>query len=487
MREIACPVYRIEQIREIEAQALARIDEPGSLMTKAARRALLRLRQCWPAARSLTIFCGAGNNGGDGYALARLARCDGYAVQVVGIAPSTSAEAQLHREAWLSGGGQFAQEVGDAAMDSDVLVDALLGIGFRGELRAHYVDAITLMNESARPVLAIDVPSGVSADSGGVASAAVRANVTVTFIGMKPGLVTGPALDHCGTVLLEDLGLSSALCWGNMISVATVSSLRTVRTKNFHKGRAGHVGIVGAGPGMPGAAALCAMAALKSGAGKVTVGCHPTSAQAVAVQCPEVIVRELSSPKDVQELLGDIDVLALGPGLGKSEWSRMVFAPCLEVELPKVIDADGLNLLAYGENQSLKAILTPHPGEAARMLGRSIWDIEADRPDAVDALAARFNSTAVLKGAGTLIKGPDLPTWVCSRGNAGMASAGMGDALTGIVAGFRGQGLCDVDSAVWGVWCHASAGDLAAREVGSVGFLASDVIDRIPVMRDVHD
>lgn len=486
MREVEGPVYRIEQIREIEAQALARIDEPGSLMTKAARGALFRLRQCWPTARSLTIFCGAGNNGGDGYALARLARRDGYAVQVVGIAPSTSAEAQLHRQAWLSEGGQFTQEMGDAVMDGDVLVDALLGIGFRGELRADYVDAITVMNGSARPVLAIDVPSGVSADSGGVAAVAVRSTVTVTFIGIKPGLVTGPALDHCGTVLLEDLGLSSDRRWGNIISVATVSGLRTVRKKNFHKGRAGHIGIVGAGPGMPGAAALCAMAALKSGVGKVTVGCHPISAQAVAAQCPEAIVRGLTSPKDVQELLGDIDVLALGPGLGKSEWSRMVFAPCLEAELPKVIDADGLNLLAHGENQSLKAVLTPHPGEAARMLGRSTGDIEADRPDAAEALAIRFNSTAVLKGAGTLIKGLDLPAWVCPRDNPGMASAGMGDVLTGVVAGFRGQGLCDVDSAVWGVWCHASAGDLAAREVGLVGFLASDVIDRIPVVRDVY-
>ncbi|MGB1683108.1 MAG: NAD(P)H-hydrate dehydratase [Arenicellales bacterium] len=486
MREVEGPVYRIEQIREIEAQALARIDEPGSLMMKAARGALFRLRQCWPTARSLTIFCGAGNNGGDGYALARLARRDGYAVQVVGIAPSTSAEAQLHRQAWLSEGGQFTQEMGDAVMDGDVLVDALLGIGFRGELRADYVDAITVMNGSARPVLAIDVPSGVSADSGGVAAVAVRSTVTVTFIGIKPGLVTGPALDHCGTVLLEDLGLSSDRRWGNIISVATVSGLRTVRKKNFHKGRAGHIGIVGAGPGMPGAAALCAMAALKSGVGKVTVGCHPISAQAVAAQCPEAIVRGLTSPKDVQELLGDIDVLALGPGLGKSEWSRMVFAPCLEAELPKVIDADGLNLLAHGENQSLKAVLTPHPGEAARMLGRSTGDIEADRPDAAEALAIRFNSTAVLKGAGTLIKGLDLPAWVCPRGNPGMASAGMGDVLTGVVAGFRGQGLCDVDSAVWGVWCHASAGDLAAREVGLVGFLASDVIDRIPVVRDVY-
>ncbi len=476
-------VYSVEQVRLTETNFL--LDRPGSesLMKKAGRAALRWIRQCWPNARTITIFCGSGNNGGDGYALAEeLLRAD-YRVRVIAVSPPKTAEAQAHYQAYLSRSGEVSADMNAVLEDSDLLVDALLGIGFREELRKPYDNAIEVLNRSSVPVLALDTPSGICADTGKVGAVAVRAQVTLSFLGLKRGLVTGPALDYVGQVLTDDLDTDPQSPWGEMITPAMVRQLQTDRPPSFHKGQAGHVGIVGGGEGMAGAAALCAEATLRSGAGKVSVACHESAQQAVASHCPEIMVDVITDPGDLDRFLGRIDVLVVGPGMGQSAWSKMVFARCLESTLPKVIDADGLNLLAMGMDRPHDAVLTPHPGEAARLLGVGCGEIEADRPAAVGELVSRYQSTTILKGAGTLIGGLALATRVCDRGNPGMASPGMGDTLTGVVAGLRGQGWSAFDSSTLAVWCHATAGDLAARDVGSVGLVASDVIQRLATVR----
>lgn len=488
-------LFRVDDVRAHDAASIAAGTPGAVLMARAAAAALQALRARWPVARELLVFCGGGNNGGDGYVLARLARKAGFAVRVVAtVAPERlRGDAASAATDCAATGVPIERVMGVASAAScrtliehaDVIVDALLGIGLAEDVRPDLAVFIDLINRSGRPVLALDVPSGLCADTGKVRGAAIRAALTVTFIARKVGLWVGEGPDHAGDILLADLevGEPRVVPVLNRLSEDDISESLMRRARTAHKGNFGHVLVIGGSHGMPGAARLAGEAALHAGAGRLSAWVAPESATAVAAGCPELMVRGVSDAVTDDASLGDVDVLAVGPGLGRSEWGRRMFAQALVAArasaLPLVLDADALNLLAEQPTLALpkECILTPHPGEAARLLGCSSGEIQQDRLRALRALRDRFAATVVLKGAGTLISG-DVPS-ICDRGCPAMAAPGMGDVLTGVIAALLAQGLSRHDAARSGVLVHALAGERAAGSRDR-GVLASEVSRAVP-------
>ncbi len=468
-------------MRAADACAIERLGIPGyELMARAAGAALAELRRRWPAARRLCVLCGAGNNGGDGYVLARLARAAGLQVRLVAAAEPKRLKgdaARAHADYIAAGGVAAAAADFD---DADVIVDALLGTGLDREVASPHRELITAANEAGRPIVALDLPSGLHADTGRVLGVAIRADLTVTFVGAKTGFWLGAGPEVTGALCCDDLDIPPQAFAGmtpelRLIGDAQLGRALPRRSRLAHKGSHGRVVIVGGGPGMPGAVRLAAEAALRAGAGLVTVLTHPSHATALVTARPEVMCHGVADAPAAQPYLDGADVVALGPGLGQSEWARGLFAAVVARPGLRVVDADALNLLAALPSCAEDWVLTPHPGEAARLLGRSNAEIQQDRLDAVRTLAARFGGVAVLKGAGTLVAHATAVPWVCDAGNPGMATAGMGDVLTGVVAGILGQCRDPLLAAAAGVLVHARAGDRAAAG-GERGLLATDVL-----------
>jgi NAD(P)H-hydrate epimerase len=491
-RESPAGLYRVEVVRALEESTIASGVEGYELMSRAAAAALQALRARWPVARDLLVLCGGGNNGGDGYVLAKLAREAGLTPRVLAAVPIDRLTGDAARAATqcMKGGtpvenlraGRFDVE---RLAGADVIVDALLGIGLQSEVRADLAEIIRATNKLNRPVLALDVPSGLCADTGAVRGVAVHAAVTVTFIARKAGLWLGAGPDHAGEVVLADLGIDATTVSPtlNLLSPSNLTTRLPSRPRDARKGHFGHVLVFGGGEGMPGAARLAGEAALRAGAGRVTAWVAPESATAVAAGCPELMVRGLGTGAASADLLQSADILAIGPGLGRSEWSRVSFANALSAararELPVVLDADALNLLAEQPGLELptRTILTPHPGEAARLLGRSTSDVQRDRVRSLKEMQDRYTATIVLKGAGSLVS--DHIPFMCDRGTPAMAAPGMGDVLTGVIAALLGQGFSTVEAARLGVLWHALAGEAAARGVDR-GVLASEVSWHLP-------
>jgi hydroxyethylthiazole kinase-like uncharacterized protein yjeF len=477
------PLYRAAQVRELDRLAIGEAGIPGyTLMNRAAAAAWEVLRTHWPEARMLRVLCGTGNNGGDGYVLARLARAAGCAVEVLqlGDAGRIAGDAQTARTDWLAAGG--VEHAFDAARlgPADVLVDAVLGTGFRGGLDARWQAAFDTVNRSGRPVLALDVPSGLDGDTGHVADVAIRAQQTVTFIGRKAGLYTGQGPELAGRITCAGLDVPGSLhdrvpAWASLYLDAPAEALAP-RVRTAHKGRFGHVLIVGGNRGMNGAVRLAGEAALRSGAGLVSVATRAQHAPWLAAACPELMCHSVETAADLQPLLRRATVVVIGPGLGRSHWSMNMLAAVLEAAQPLVLDADALNLLACEPLQRDNWILTPHPGEAARLLQHSVTAVEQDRYAAVAALQQQFGGVAVLKGAGTLVQAGAQTPAVCGAGNPGMATAGMGDVLSGAIGALLAQGLAPAVAALAGVCVHAVAADRAAAAGGERGLLARDVI-----------
>lgn len=479
-------LYRVEAVRELEGSAIAAGVSGYELMSRAAAAALCELRARWPAARDLLVLCGGGNNGGDGYVLARLARDAGLSTRVLAAVPIDRLKGDAARAALecLKGGTPVESLSVERLVAADVIVDALLGIGLQSEVRADLAGIIRTVNETNCPVLALDVPSGLCADTGEVRGVAVQASVTVTFIARKLGLWLSAGPDHAGEVVLADLGVTAPTVSPtlNVLSQMDLTTGLLTRPRDSHKGRFGHVFVVGGGEGMPGAARLAGEAALRAGAGRVTACVAPESVTAVAAGCPELMVRGLGAAASA-DLLESADALAIGPGLGRGEWSRVSFANTLAAarshEIPVVLDADALNLLSEQPQLKLPArcVLTPHPGEAARLLGWSTKEVQCDRLRSLKELKHRYAATVVLKGAGSLVS-DDIP-FICDRGTPAMAAPGMGDVLTGVIAALLGQGLSTSEAARLGVLWHAVAGEVAANGVDR-GVLASDVSRCLP-------
>jgi ADP-dependent NAD(P)H-hydrate dehydratase / NAD(P)H-hydrate epimerase len=480
-------IFSAAQVRALDAWEIEKRRVAGfTLMTRAAEGALKVLRARWPQARRVAVVCGAGNNGGDGYVLARLARAAGLDALVLAAAPPDKLDGDARRaqEEWLATGGSAHPFAADALSGCDVIVDALLGIGLTGAPRPQTLAVIRAINAAKRPVLALDVPSGVNADSGAVHETAVRAEITVTFVGLKSGLFLGAGAEHAGVVLLEDLGVVAPALPQftpllRRIDESELAASLPRRARDSHKGSHGRVLIIGGGPGMPGALRLAGEAALRTGAGLVTVAGLAENLVAVTATRPELIYLPLPLHPNVDDALRTVDVLAIGPGLGTGDWGQRLWAAALAAGVPTIADADALNLLA--QNPSTLPpdwVITPHPGEAARLLGTDVPTVQADRLGAVRELHSRYGAVAVLKGAGTLVASSNAGTAeiaICERGNPGMATAGMGDVLTGVIAGLCAQCGDSTRAARMGVLVHALAGDSAAQG-GQRGLIATDVI-----------
>lgn len=482
-------LFRAEQVRGFDRTAIDGLGIPGAtLMARAGTAALRALRARWPEARRLAVVCGAGNNGGDGYVVARLARQEGLEARVLAVADPTGLRgdalgaAAAAREAGVLIGAFDPARLGDA----DVLVDALFGTGLDRPLEGHWAGAVDALRTAARPVLALDLPSGLHADSGRVLGTAVRASVTVTFVALKLGHFTGEGPAHCGQVLFHDLGVPRTVLAGvepaahRLDANALTRVWLAPRARDAHKGRFGHVLVVGGDHGYAGAARLAAEAAARCGAGLVTLATRPEHVSATVAVRPEVMARGVERASDLEPLLGRATVVALGPGLGRGAWGQGLAAAALQAGLPLVVDADALGLLPEG-GAAPERVLTPHPGEAGRMLGVSASTVQADRLVAAAQLRARFGGVVVLKGSGTVVDDGDGPPGVCDRGNPGMATGGMGDLLTGVIAALLAQGIPPGAAARLGVCLHAHAADLAAR-TGERGLLASDLLGHLRVL-----
>ncbi len=483
MKAIPSRLFRAEQVRELDRRAIQEQGIPGyELMTRAGRAAWHLASEMFPSTRRWLVICGAGNNAGDGYVVARLALAAGRhpVVRWLKDPETLTGDAQTAWAAYRDAGGEAAAWDGEPiAGDRDLIVDALLGTGLDRSLAGAWAQVVDAINNADRPVVALDVPSGLNADTGAVMGAAVRADLTVTFVGMKLGLLTGRGSALCGRVRFAGLAIPPAVLSmepaANRLREDMLNRVLPLRSRDGHKGRYGHALIVGGGEGMGGAPRLAAEAALRSGAGLVSVATLPEHVAPLLASCPEVMTHGVATVRELDPMLKRATLVAVGPGLGQTDWSRKMFARVLASGRPLVVDADGLNLLAENPVRRDDWVLTPHPGEAARLLESTAQAVEADRPTAVRALQERYGGAVILKGAGTLICDGEGPLSLCDRGNPGMATAGMGDVLTGIVAGLAVQSGRLAEAAAFGVLVHALAGDRAAGEAER-GLMARDLL-----------
>lgn len=439
----------------------------------------------YPAAHHWLVLCGHGNNGGDGYVVARLAAAAGVKVSLIACEgtrplPPEAAEA---RRAWLASGGEIHPVDSRWPEDVDLIIDGLLGTGLSSAPRSPYDALIEAVNRSRAPVIALDIPSGLLAESGAAPGAVIRATHTMTFIALKPGLLTGQARDWVGQLHQSTLGLSGWLAKQptqiQRLTAESLSQWLKPRRPCSHKGEQGRLLVVGGDHGFGGAIRMAAEAALRSGAGLVRVLTHIEHVGPLLTARPELMVQPLSD-EGLQQALDWADVLVIGPGLGQGEWGRNALKILQASDKPALWDADALNLLALNPEKRQNRVITPHPGEAARLLGCRTAEIESDRLLAVRNLVTHYGGVAVLKGAGTLIADDQGQMAIADVGNAGMASGGMGDVLSGIIGGLLGQKLSLYDAACAGCVAHGAAADRVAARQGIRGMLASDLLPEIP-------
>ncbi|MFW2373064.1 MAG: NAD(P)H-hydrate dehydratase [Gammaproteobacteria bacterium] len=484
----ALPVdlYSAAACRELDRISIEQYEIAGyELMCRAGQAILDRLQEKYHLTQRIIVCCGAGNNAGDGYVLARLAMQAGYKVEVVSLVDPKKLNGDAARayKDWKSMGHQLSDFNSKLMHRSDVIVDALLGTGLEREVEGAWREVIEEMNQSAVPVISVDIPSGLSADTGTVMGVAVKADMTISFIGLKKGLFTHQAADYCGEIFFDSLSVPEEVykqvaADAQLLHWSLLQDWIKPRQHDSHKGQFGHVLVVGGNYGMAGAVRLSAEAALRTGAGLVSVITRPEHVSAVLAGRPEVMVHG-TNELIPQHLLHKADVIIIGPGLGRDDWANRLLGQVLETNSPKVIDADALGLLAQVEDvRDHNWVLTPHPGEAARLLDEIAEIIQKERFSACELIQQQYGGTVVLKGAGSLINSSQTPVKVCAYGNPGMASAGMGDVLSGLIGALIAQGLPLAVAAELAVLVHASAGDRAA-ESGQRGLLASDLFDSI--------
>ncbi len=481
-------LYSARQVTAFDRLAIEQFGIPGEvLMERAGAAAFALLRERWPNAKAVTVLAGTGNNGGDGFVLARLAQQAGLSVTVLqlGDREKIKGDARLNADRFSAMPGAW-QDFRALPLRTDVLVDAMLGTGLQRELAGVWGQAVQDVNAHSAPVLALDIPSGLHSDTGVVMGSCARADACITFIGLKQGMFTSAGPEYCGEVSFDALEIPARVYASEVLSArridwARLSSQLGRRSRIAHKGHFGHVLVVGGELGYGGAARLCAEAALRTGAGLVSLATRSQHVAPVLAARPEIMVHGIEQPNQLQDLVRQASVVAVGPGLGQGAWGRALWEQLCECGRPMVVDADALNLLAAMPGQMCDDwILTPHPGEAARLLDECNLQIHEDRFAAAFRIQQRYAGVAVLKGAGTVVCGQgQIPPAVCSDGNPGMASGGMGDVLTGVIAGLLAQGHHPQQAAEMGVCLHAAAADRVAIEQGERGMLASDLMSHI--------
>ena len=484
---IPTALYRAADVRELDRLAIETGGIAGiDLMERAGLESFRVLRERWPSARRVSVVAGPGNNGGDGFVIARHAAREGLSVSVslIGDAARLAGDARTAYRRMLDA-APGPTPVRNLAQGADVIVDALFGTGLAREISGAAAGAVQAMNDSCAPVLALDVPSGIHCDTGRVLGAAVRAAVTVCFIALKQGLFTREGRECTGEIVYRDLAvpehvLAQVKACSTRMAYEDCVGLIGPRRGDAHKGCFGHVLVVGGDHGFAGAARLAGEAAGRTGAGLVSVATRPEHVAALVASRPEMMVHGIESPRALNPLLDRATVVAVGPGLGRGEWGASLLERVVATDRALVIDADAITVLAQGSvpwpNAAVRSVVyTPHPGEAGRVLGECAAALESDRFSAARALAEAHPGTWLLKGAGTIVVEPGATPRVCEGGNPGMASGGMGDVLTGVVAALLAQGLSAFDAASAGACVHAAAGDAAAGS-GRRGMLASDVV-----------
>jgi len=481
-------IYTPAAVRELDRVAIEQCGIPGYvLMTRAGQAAFYTARARFPDAHRWLVLCGAGNNAGDGYVIARLAREAGMEVTVCAVSDpdKLTGDAAVALADFRSAGGEVGRFSELLCASTDLVVDALLGTGLDRALEGIYRQAVDAVNAAGRPVIAIDIPSGLNGLTGEVMGAAVRAAVTVTFVGAKQGLYLGAGPDCCGVVVFDSLGIPAAATAATspslrVFTATDAAALLRRRTANRHKGDFGHVLVIGGNHGLGGAVRLAGEAALRSGAGLVSIATRPDNVAPILAARPELMCRGVADAGELETLLERATVIAIGPGLGRDDWARELLAAALRAASRKVIDADALNLLAADPRPRDDWILTPHPGEAGRLLKRATAEVQRDRPAAAEALCRAYGGAVVLKGHGTLVARCGELSWLIRGGNPGMATAGMGDVLTGVVAGILAQNAsADLQSvAATAAWVHARAGDAAAVR-GERGLIAGDLFEHL--------
>ncbi len=505
-----------DEMRELDRRTIEEIGIPGIVLMENAGRGAAellcrRFAGLWPG--PVLVLAGRGNNGGDGYVVARHLLGRGWRVRTVVLAEAArvSGDAATNLQALQRSGGevQFAPDSSRLARvlrqvkDSRLAVDALFGTGLSDSVEGHYAAAIDWLNATGLPVLSVDIPSGIDASSGRILGRAVRAAVTVAFARGKLGHLLYPGAGLCGELEVVDIGIPVPLLAKSgdrhlLVDGAVAAPLLPARPATGHKGTFGHLLVVAGSTGKAGAAAMTAEGGLRSGAGLVTVAAPASVQAALAVKLTEAMTEPLAEVDGALSLqaleplrrLGDgKQALALGPGLGLAEETRALVRRLLcECPLPLVLDADGLNAVAerpalLRERAAGSTILTPHPGEMARLTGRSVAEVEADRIGIARQFASRHRVVLVLKGARTVTALPDGRVRLNGSGNPGLASGGMGDVLTGLIGGLLAQGLAPAAAAVLGVYLHGRAADRLRVRFGEAGMVAGDVLAELPAAR----
>lgn len=484
----AFPVYTTLAIRKLEELAAP---ASGTLMERAGSAAAEYARSlCGDTAKRVLVVAGPGNNGGDAFEVAAHLKRWFFRVSVVfsgerGKLPKDALAALAKWEA--AGGGLETDIPGDARFD--LVVDGLFGVGLTRPLAGAHAALVGKLNTLGVAILSLDIPSGINADTGAVMGCAVRASHTLTFIAHKPGLLTLDGPDHCGELRLDALELDPGKLLepeGMLLDTDILVRAITPRPKNFHKGQAGSVGVLGGAAGMVGAVVIAGRAALKCGAGRIYLGLLTPHPPYVDYAHPELMLRKPAAVLEKER----VNVLITGPGMGQADSARKLLGTALVASVPIVLDADALNLIAASPalaaslaKRKAATILTPHPAEAARLLGVTTGAVQADRVASARAIAQRYRSLVVLKGNGSVITAPDGKFWINRSGNSGMASAGMGDALSGMIAALIAQGAEPLRALLAGVYLHGAAADeLVAAGTGPVGITASEVIDSARVL-----
>ena len=468
-------LYNCDQVRALDKLAIDRNNISGLQLMQRAGMAGFKLILKHYRKHSITVFCGSGNNGGDGYVIATLAKEKGIAVQLI----------HLKQPQQLKGDARRAYEIANEAdvpmadfspemvLTDCVIVDALLGTGLKGPIKGTYFDAIELINNSNLEVIAVDLPSGLNANTGDVENVCVKAKTTISFVGLKQGLFTNHGPDYCGKIVYQDLAVKPTI-FDEIQPVAIKLQLSSLlkhlkpRQSNSHKNHYGHVLVVGGDYGYAGASLLAAEAALRTGAGLVSVATRQEHINVIVSKRPEIMAHAVDSTESLQNLLKKASILIIGPGLGQSLWSKKLLNCALKADIPSILDADALNLIARDQIQlntmNHPYILTPHPKEAARLLNVDTFEIQKDRFSAVKKISNKYDAQVLLKGTGSLVcVSSSLTIGVCTAGNPGMATGGMGDVLSGILGGLLAQGVNQNHCLALAVCLHAEAADMAAK------------------------
>jgi ADP-dependent NAD(P)H-hydrate dehydratase / NAD(P)H-hydrate epimerase len=482
-------LYTAKQCRDLDFFATESGIAGYALMSRAGRAGFDLLCKQWPGTEPVHVICGLGNNGGDGLVVARLAHLQGrdVTVHLSGDAKKFQDEAECaYVDAQIQGVRIIPVDT-TRIITKGIIVDALLGIGLQGPVRDSAAEVIRWINACHRPVLALDIPSGLCADTGNVLGDAVKAEKTLTFIAAKRGLYTAKGVEYCGEVILDSLAVPQKLyamagTGVEHLQLPSLLDVLPVRPLDAHKGLFGHVLVIGGNKGMAGAVLMAAEACARTGAGLVSVATLPEHVPAIVSHRPELMAHGVNSIHDLEPLLARATVVVIGPGLGQDAWAEQMLYRAATSGLPMVVDADALNIISgkrvINAPYPAQWILTPHPGEAARLLDVRVSDVNADRFASVQKLQKQYGATVILKGAGTLIASEQAMA-LCSYGNPGMASGGMGDVLSGVTGGLLAQGLSTSDAARLAVALHAKAADLAVLKSGMRGLLASDLMPMV--------